>query len=48
MIRKFAKNLKQAAADEEGNFQATELIAGISFAALIPTLWLFLYMLGAR
>ena len=36
------------ACEENGNTQLQELIGCISFAALIPTLWLFLYMLGAR
>ena len=47
-MRRTINNLKNACSDEEGNFRATELIAGMSFAALIPTLWLFMYMLGAR
>lgn len=42
------ESIKQMCSNEEGKFQITELIAGISFAALIPTLWLCLYMLGAR
>lgn len=42
------ESIKQMCSNEEGKFQITELIAGISFAALIPTLWLFLYMFGGR
>ena len=34
--------------DENGNTPIQEIIGCISFAVLIPTLWLFLYMLGAR
>ena len=48
MLKKFIKSVRYMCSDEEGNFQATELIAGISFAAFIPALWLFLYALGAR
>nr|DAF34844.1 MAG TPA: hypothetical protein [Caudoviricetes sp.] len=36
------------ACEENGNTPIQEVIAAISFAGLIPTLWLFLYMLGAR
>ena len=36
------------ACDENGNTPLQELIGCISMAALIPTLWLFIYMLGAR
>lgn len=36
------------ACEENGNTQLQEVIGCISIAAVIPTLWLFLYMLGAR
>ena len=36
------------ACEENGNTPIQELIGCISLAALIPALWLFLYMLGAR
>lgn len=36
------------ACEENGNTPIQELIGCISMAALIPTLWLFLYMCGAR
>ena len=36
------------ACDENGNTPLQEVIGCISFAALIPMLWIALYMLGAR
>lgn len=36
------------ACEENGNTPLQEVVGCISFAALIPVLWLFLYMLGAR
>lgn len=48
---KMFKSVKEAlleACEENGNTPIQELIGCISFAALIPTLWLALYMLGAR
>lgn len=36
------------ACEENGNTPMQEVIGYISFAALIPTLWIALYMLGAR
>lgn len=36
------------ACKEEGTTPIQEIIGCISIVALIPTLWLFLYMLGAR
>ena len=36
------------ACKENGNTPIQELIGCISMAALIPTLWLFMYMCGAR
>lgn len=42
------KEVMLEACDENGNTPIQELIGCISMAALIPTLWLFLYMLGAR
>lgn len=42
------KELLKDACEENGNTPLQELIGCISFAALIPTLWLALYMLGVR
>lgn len=45
------KNMKELlmdACEENGSTPLQEVIAAISFAGFIPTLWLFLYMLGAR
>lgn len=36
------------ACKEEGTSPLQEVVGCISFAGLIPALWLFLYMLGAR
>lgn len=36
------------ACEENGNTTLQEVVGCISVAALIPTLWLFLFMLGAR
>ena len=50
-MRELFKSVKEVmyqACEENGNTQLQELIGCISIAALIPTLWLFLYMLGAR
>lgn len=45
---KSIKEVMHQACRENGNTPIQELIGCISFAALIPALWLFLYMLGAR
>ena len=45
---KSVKEVMYQACKENGNTLIQELIGCISFAALIPTLWLALYMLGAR
>lgn len=42
------KELLKEACEENGNTPIQEIVGYISFAALIPTIWLFLYMLGAR
>lgn len=42
------KELLKEACRENDNTPLQEVIGCISMAALIPTLWLFLYMLGAR
>lgn len=44
---KSVKEVMHQACKENGNTPIQELIGCISFAALILTLWLFLYMLGA-
>lgn len=45
---KSVKEVMHQACEENGNTQLQEVVGCISIAALIPTLWLFLYMLGAR
>lgn len=45
---KSVKEVMHQACEENGNTPRQELIGCISFAALIPTIWLALYMLGAR
>jgi hypothetical protein len=45
---KSVKEVLHQACEENGNTPIQELIGCISVAALIPTLWLFLYMCGAR
>lgn len=45
---KSMKELLKDACEENGNTPLQELIGYVSMAALIPTLWLFLYMCGAR
>ena len=49
MIELFSsvREVLNEACDENGNKPIQELIGCISMAALIPTLWLFLYMCGA-
>lgn len=45
---KSMKEILYQACEENGNTPIQEVVGCISFAGLIPTLWLFLYMLGAR
>ena len=45
---KSVKEVMYQACEENGNTPIQELVGCISFAVLIPTMWLFLYMLGAR
>lgn len=45
---KSVKEVLHQACEENGNTPIQELIGCISVAALIPTLWLFLFMIGAR
>lgn len=42
------KDVLLEACEENGNTPIQEVVGCISFAGLIPALWLFLYMLGAR
>lgn len=42
------KDVLLEACEENGYTILQEVVGCISFAALIPALWLFLYMLGAR
>jgi len=42
------KELLKDACEENGSTPLQEVIGCISVAALIPTLWLFIYMCGAR
>lgn len=45
---KSVKEVMHQACEEEGTTPIQEIIGCISFAALIPTLWLFLYAAGCR
>lgn len=45
---KTMKELLKEACRESGSTPLQEVIGCISMAALIPTLWLFLHMLGAK
>lgn len=47
MFKSVREVLKEAC-KENGNTPIQEVVGCISFAALIPLLWLALYMLGAR
>lgn len=47
MFKSVREALKEAC-KENGNTMLQEIVGCISFAALIPTIWLALYMLGAR
>nr|DAN73917.1 MAG TPA: hypothetical protein [Caudoviricetes sp.] len=42
------KEVMHQACNENGNTPLREIIGCISFAMLIPSLWLFLYMCGAK
>lgn len=42
------KEVMHQACEEEGTTPIQEIIAAVGVTALIPMLWLFLYMLGAR
>ena len=42
------KEVMYQACEEEGTTPIQEIIAAVGVTALIPMLWLFLYMLGAR
>lgn len=45
---KSVKEVLHQACEENGNTPIQELIAAIGVTALIPMLWIALYMLGAR
>ena len=45
---KNVKELLKDACEENGSTPLQEVVGCISFATLIPTLWLFLYALGCR
>ena len=45
---KSVKEVLHQACEENGSTPLQEVVGYISMAALIPTLWLFLYMCGAR
>ena len=45
---KSVKEVMRQACEENGNTPIQEVVGCISFVALIPTLWIALYMLGAR
>lgn len=42
------KEVMHQACEEEGTTQIQEIIAAVGVTALIPMLWITLYMLGAR
>ena len=42
------KDVLLEACDENGNTPIQEVVSAIGVAALIPMLWITLYMLGAR
>lgn len=42
------KDVLLEACEENGNTPMQEVVSAVGVTALIPTLWLFLYMLGAR
>lgn len=42
------KEVMYQACEEEGSTPLTEVIAVVGVTALIPMLWIALYMLGAR
>lgn len=43
-----AKELLHQACEENGNTPTQEVVSAIGVTALIPMLWLALYMIGAR
>lgn len=45
---KSMKELLKDACEENGNTQLQEILGCISFVALIPAIWLFLYAAGCR
>lgn len=45
---KSVKDVLREACKENGSTPLQEVVGCISFAALIPMIWLFLYILGAR
>lgn len=45
---KSMKELLKEACKENGNTQRQEVVSAIGVTALIPMLWIALYMLGAR
>lgn len=45
---KSMKEVLYQACEENGNTPLQEIVGCISLVGLIPALWLFLYMLGAR
>lgn len=45
---KSVKEVMHQACEENGNTPMQEVVSAIGVAALIPMLWIALYMLGAR
>ena len=45
---KSVKEVMHQACEEEGTTPLQEVVGCISFAGLIPALWLFLYVFGAK
>lgn len=42
------ESIKWLCEDENGNFQITEVIEGLSLVALLPLSWVLLYALGCN
>lgn len=47
-MKRFAESIRYMCSDKDGKFRLGELIGGILFALLIPTLWIFLYAIGCN
>ena len=47
-MKRFAESIRYMCSDEDGKFRMSELVGGILFALLIPTLWVLLYAIGCN